>query len=225
MAALQARAFAKAGWTVLQVDLLGCGDSAGDFSDATWDRWLDDVTGSAAWLRARCGERLVLWGLRAGALLVAEAATRIEPVPQLVLWQPVISGKQFLQQFLRLKAAGEMVSQADGERTGTRALRDQLARGEAVEIAGYTISSGLALGLEAAELQPPGTATRAAWLDVSGSPGAELSPASRARVERWQGAGHDVQSRVVEGPLFWQTLNITECPALIEATMSVVEAW
>src|SRR5688500_15035872 len=101
MAALQARAFAAAGWTVLQMDLYGCGDSAGDFSGATWNRWLDDVVDSAAWLREKTGQRLVLWGLRAGCLLATQAAGRIEPAADLVLWQPVASGKQFLQQFLR----------------------------------------------------------------------------------------------------------------------------
>ena len=34
MATLQARALAQAGFSVLQVDLLGCGDSSGDFGDA-----------------------------------------------------------------------------------------------------------------------------------------------------------------------------------------------
>jgi exosortase A-associated hydrolase 2 len=225
MAALQARAFADAGFTVLQIDLAGCGDSAGDFSDATWERWRDDVIDGAAFLRGRCGERLVLWGLRAGALLAADAAQRMERVPELVLWQPVISGKQYLQQFLRLKAAAEMMAQTEGDRTGTKALREQLARGEPVEIAGYTVSSRLALGLDAADLQPPQNVTRVAWLEVASTPGAELRPASRARVERWQGAGHEVHTRVVEGPLFWQTLNITEAPALIDATIAAVESW
>src|SRR5690606_27532247 len=47
MVALAARAFASAGWAVLQVDLAGCGDSEGDFADADWQTWLDDV--SHAW--------------------------------------------------------------------------------------------------------------------------------------------------------------------------------
>jgi exosortase A-associated hydrolase 2 len=225
MAALQARAFADAGWSVLQIDLAGCGDSAGEFSEATWERWREDVIDSAAFLRERWGERLVLWGLRVGALLAAEAAQRIERVHGLVLWQPVLSGKQYLQQFLRLKAAAEMMAQTAGDRTGTQALREQLARGDAVEIAGYTVSSPLALGLEAAELQPPQNATRVAWLEVASTAGAELGPASRARVERWLGAGHDVHTRVVEGPQFWQTLNITEAPALIDATHAAVASW
>src|SRR6476660_7010955 len=43
MAALQARALATAGWAVVQVDLLGCGDSDGEFADASWGRWVDDI--------------------------------------------------------------------------------------------------------------------------------------------------------------------------------------
>jgi exosortase A-associated hydrolase 2 len=47
MAAQQARALAAAGFAVLQIDLLGCGDSAGDSSDATWAAWLADVVWAA----------------------------------------------------------------------------------------------------------------------------------------------------------------------------------
>lgn len=43
MTARMARALAADGWRVVQRDLLGCGDSAGDFGDATWAAWLDDV--------------------------------------------------------------------------------------------------------------------------------------------------------------------------------------
>ncbi|MBN9422686.1 MAG: alpha/beta hydrolase, partial [Candidatus Accumulibacter sp.] len=74
MAAVQARALAAAGYAVLQIDLHGCGDSSGDFADASWAGWLDDVELACAWLRARCAAPLWLWGLRSGCLLAAEAA-------------------------------------------------------------------------------------------------------------------------------------------------------
>lgn len=225
MAALQARAFASRGWYVLQVDLYGCGDSAGDFSEATWNRWVDDVVAAAAWARERAGPKLVLWGLRVGCLLVAQAAARMDAADALVLWQPVVSGKQFLQQFLRLKLAGQLIAKAEGERTGTRELREQIARGECVEIAGYTVSPDLALGLEAAELHPPAAPRRVAWLEVSASAAGERTPAARARQNAWIGAGHTVDRRVVEGPPFWQTLNITEAPALVDATILATTPW
>jgi exosortase A-associated hydrolase 2 len=222
MAALQSRALAQQGWRVMQIDLFGCGDSAGEFGEATWQAWRDDVSRALRWLRERSGTAPILWGLRVGALLAAEAAKDAE-TGGLVFWQPVLSGKQFLQQFLRLKAAGEMVQQSDRERTGTRALREQLGRGEAVEIAGYSVSPDLAVGLESAELDPPAGASRVLWLEVAAS--AEITPASRTRIERWQAAGHRVDARAVEGPQFWQTLNITEAPALVEATSASLAAW
>ena len=114
MAALQARAMASAGYSVLQIDLLGCGDSTGDFGDATWEAWLADVRLACAWLQERTAAPLWLWGLRSGCLLVNEAAQRMPTPVKLLLWQPVLSGKQFLQQFLRLKVAAEMLA-SDGK--------------------------------------------------------------------------------------------------------------
>ncbi|HEX6736185.1 MAG TPA: hydrolase 2, exosortase A system-associated, partial [Azonexus sp.] len=52
MAALQSRALAAAGYDVLQFDLLGCGDSSGDFADATWPAWREDVLAGYRHLRS-----------------------------------------------------------------------------------------------------------------------------------------------------------------------------
>lgn len=64
--------------------------------------------------------------------MAAEAARRLDLPTHLLFWQPVVSGKQFLQQFLRLKVAGEMMG---GEAKGVMAaIKQQLAAGQAVEI-------------------------------------------------------------------------------------------
>lgn len=225
MVTLQAQALADAGWSVLQIDLYGCGDSTGDFGEATWQRWVDDVLEAVEWVRRGTGHSPMLWGLRAGCLLVTAAAHRMHSVTDLVLWQPTISGKQVLQQFLRLKLANQIVGAVEGQRIGTQQLRDQLGRGLSIEIAGYTLSPALALGLEAAELEVPATLGRVAWLELTGPAGGEMSPVARARIESWQGMGPRVDARAVAGPAFWQTQEITECPALIEATLTVVQGW
>ena len=77
MAALQARRLAAAGFGVLIPDLYGCGDSGGDFAEARWDIWRDDLSRCRDWLRGRGHHRLVLWGLRLGALLAAELHRRV----------------------------------------------------------------------------------------------------------------------------------------------------
>jgi exosortase A-associated hydrolase 2 len=225
MAALQARAFAEGGWTVLQIDLFGCGDSDGDFGEASWEQWLTDIIDASAWLREQTGRMPWLWGLRVGCLLARQAIESISPAPGLLLWQPAISGKQSLQQFLRLKVTSQILGEAAPDRIGVQQLRQRLAQGEPLEIAGYMLSPDLALGLEAAELTAPIAPTRVAWLEIAASAPAELSPAAQTRVEAWRAAGHRVDTTVVPGAAFWQTQEITECPDLVEATLAAAAEW
>ena len=228
MAAQQARALAAAGLAVLQLDLLGCGDSAGDFGDATWSRWEADVVWATEQLQQRTGIRagscqpLWLWGHRVGALLAAQVADRLAEAtghaPNLLLWQPTGSGKTALQQFLRLKAAAQLLE--GGGKGVTESLKRDLAAGQPVEVAGYELHPALAAGLEAAALNPPRRPAKAVWLELA-QPQAtaappELLPASRAALERWRAAGWTVDAAALPGPAFWQTTEIEDAPALIE---------
>ncbi|MBE2259334.1 MAG: hydrolase 2, exosortase A system-associated [Candidatus Accumulibacter sp.] len=222
MAALQARAMAAAGYAVLQIDLLGCGDSSGDFADATWEAWLADVKLACDCLQRRAPAPLWLWGQRAGCLLANDAAQRMAGPVNLLFWQPVVSGKQFLQQFLRLKVAAEMLG-SDGKGVMER-LRQQLRQGEPVEIAGYLLSPALAGALEKAELLLPHRSGRVEWIEITGRPDGALSPAAVARLTQWQAAGQTARGTAISGPAFWQTSEITECPALLEATIERMSA-
>ncbi|MBT9521471.1 MAG: hydrolase 2, exosortase A system-associated [Dechloromonas sp.] len=221
MAALQSRAMVAAGFAVLQIDLLGCGDSAGDFSDATWSAWQEDVLRAYRWLRTQTKVPLTLWGVRGGCLLAASAAVHLPEKANFIFWQPATSGKQHWQQFMRLKMAGELAS---GQSRGiTEQLRRQLAAGEAVEIAGYTVSPALAEGLEAAELEPPARGDRQViWLETSLRDDATLAPVSQNRIEHWLTAGYAVHAKVVRGPAFWQTSEIEDAPELLAATQAAL---
>ena len=233
MAALQARALAQAGYAVLQIDLLGCGDSSGDFGAATWQDWVSDVVQGCHWLRSRSQPHgadpshappLWLWGLRAGCLLAAQAAHQLNIPCHFLFWQPPSAGKQLLQQFLRLKVAGDMLGgQSKGVMEG---MRQQLASGASVEVAGYMLSAGLASGLEQATLLPPAVHThqtlRLEWLEVSTREDTNLSPASAKTIAQWQQAGIDARSHLVNGPAFWQTTEIEDSPTLIAATVSAI---
>lgn len=219
MAALQSRRLAAAGYAVLQIDLYGCGDSDGDFGDATWDAWRADVRAAVAWISERMPEPVSLWGLRLGATLAADLAREPElHVDRLVLWQPVASGEQFLAQFLRLHLAAEMLAEGAAQ-TGVRDLRAALARGESLEIGGYELHPELASAIESlklAELVPAVKTVQ--WLDVSAQPEPRLSPASQRAVEAWRAKGLAVQAAAVTGEPFWATPEITDCKTLLEAT-------
>lgn len=149
MAALQARSFAAQGYGVLQIDLYGCGDSSGDFADARWNIWKQDLTLALDWLAAQhCGP-VGIWGLRLGALLALDFSIDGDhSLERLILWQPVLSGKIHLNQFLRLRMASQMLGMDDGPSVSNASLRAQLAAGSSVEVAGYELSAELASAID-----------------------------------------------------------------------------
>ena len=218
MAARQARQLASAGYVVAMLDLYGCGDSEGDFEDAGWADWLDDLRAGVYWLIKNHPGPLVLWGLRTGCLLIGEYLARGEEIGQQpaanVFWQPVISGDQYLKQFLRLRVAAGMLS---GSRESTAELRERLLAGDALEVAGYEISPRLAGGLVAARLSPPPTG-KVHWLEVVSSESGTLGPASRQLIDDWLERGIDVSPGVCHGEAFWGTQEIREVPDLLLET-------
>jgi len=228
MAALGTRAFAERGWTVLQMDGFGCGDSAGDFSDVGWHDWVEDVARGWAWLRAdseRHGTTgpSVLWSLRGGSLVAADWLRASGETPPLLMWQPVTNGKQHLTQFLRLKAANGMLAESGGA-AAMADIRSALQRGETIEVAGYGLSPALAAGMDAAGLQLRAAyPSPVAMLEVDNAGRLEPSPALAPLVAKWAAAGVPVSAECVAGPAFWQTQEIETAPMLVERSVAVLE--
>lgn len=216
----QIRLLAAAGYSVLQIDLKGCGDSSHDFGDADWADWLDDVRQGVEWLRQRSNAPLWLWGLRAGALLAVEAGRGFALNCSYLLWQPFTHGGVALQQFLRLGVAAEWLGNG-GKRT-LGEFKDRLMAGKPVEIAGYTVAPGLAHGLLEARLAPPASAMTCHWIDVSGAENPQISPVASALIDEWQQAGVSITHSIVSGPAFWQTAEIAPVPTLLAATLEVL---
>lgn len=221
MAALQARRFAAEGYAVLQVDLSGCGDSACDFGDATWEAWLADAGLAHAWLSARTSGPIMLWGLRTGASLAVELAGALSDIERLLLWQPVVNGEQYLNQFLRIKLASEMLSGGQAQ-SGTKDLRAQLESGVGIEVGGYLLGAAMARSLARMKLADTIPPCPVEWLEIGAEHSASPTPASQRIVDVWRTAGVNVHTRTVSGEPFWVTQEITECPGLIEATIAAV---
>lgn len=218
MVALQAREFAHAGFAVLQMDLKGCGDSSGDFEEASWSDWMNDVQMAKRWMANRFLEPVWLWGLRAGCLLAAQVS-RLDDMPaKLLFWQPVLSGKQHLQHFLRLHLAENIARNQCSN--GTAPLAHRLAQGQSVEVAGYRIAPDLANGMSLCDLDNLRTGTDIISFELSSPVGASLSPALTEQVKRWQDANCSVRAFEIEGAAFWQTQGAPECPALIQASLN-----
>lgn len=220
MVARTARALAAQGWAVVQPDLQGCGDSAGDFGDASWPNWLADIADEVA--NADPDRPLWLWCHRGGALL-ASAALAVRPDLQLLLWQPALSGAQHLQQFLRLHAGARIVGSREDSSGPTPMQR--LRGGEPVEIGGYSLSPALAQGMDKARLElPAGWTGRVVWLELSALDPPDLAVSSAQCVSSWRERGITISAQALAGPAFWQTQEIEECDELVSQTLQWVVA-
>jgi exosortase A-associated hydrolase 2 len=220
MITLQARAWAALGWGTLLIDLHGTGDSAGEYVDARWSLWRQNLDAAWQWLERQPGGCRGVWGLRLGAILASELhASHGDASVRLLLWQPVLDGKTHLTQFMRVKIAAQ-IDRPDLPKATTNGMRAQLAAGESIEIAGYEIHPELAQAIDSAKLADhrPAAGTPVMWIENAAPEQAELAPASRALLEKWSAADVRVSSMACAGPAFWQVHERVLTPSFIDAS-------
>ena len=215
--ASQARLFAAQGYNVLLLDLTGCGDSSGDFADASWQLWREDAIAGVDRLLSLSEAPLTLWGLRMGALLACDLAVRLSHVTQLVLWQPVLNGEQHLDQFLRMRTV--LAGLGHGEQFNRKSLWDELRAGHSLEIAGYELSSRMALEMARVRLHDLCPDCEVSWFEVTRTTAAGLGIASENVVRAWRGQGAKVVASEVLGEPFWRVPEGEVNPALEDATL------
>jgi pimeloyl-ACP methyl ester carboxylesterase len=93
---------AATGHHVLRFDYFGCGDSSGETEEGTVEQWLDDITRGVEELRESSGRpQVCVLGLRFGATLAALGASRDPGIDRLILWDPVVNGRDYLEELDR----------------------------------------------------------------------------------------------------------------------------
>jgi uncharacterized protein len=220
MMVLAGEALAARGFRAYLYDPSGTGDSGGEFADARLVHWREDALAVAGHARAQGARRIAWIGVRFGALLAAEAADA-DDAAGLALWQPTASGRAVLAQFARLETAARMLS---GDRSAANESSGEAP--EEREIAGYALSRALTEDLSALELDALLARVRCpiAWFEMAANDQTPPGHAARRSVESATTRGVRASVRVVAGPAFWSTTEITVSPALIEATCEALAA-
>ena len=208
-----ARLAQQADHQVLLPDLYGTGDSAGDFADASLDIWRADIDATLA--RMDSSLPLHVIALRAGALLTVDLIAR-HAVRTLSLIQPLHDGRQLINQMLRLRLAAGLMGSGEKETAG--GLREQLAAGDCLEIAGYRLSPLLVDGIESLRLTDADLSTveRVHWTEIVPQPDRPMLPVSQRVIAAWEAKGVVVESAVVVCDQFWATQEIAYCPSLLQ---------
>ena len=90
---------ASAGFPVLRFDYYASGDSYGESSDGNIRQWKTDVVSAAKQLQSLSGlNQISIVGLRFGSTLAALAAKEGLALQDLILWDPVFSGRDYLDE-------------------------------------------------------------------------------------------------------------------------------
>jgi pimeloyl-ACP methyl ester carboxylesterase len=141
---------AKGGFDTMRFDYFGTGDSAGEPEARTLDGWADDTRAAQDELVDRTGvRRLTLVAMRLGAAVAARACARREGsgvrAHHLVLWDPVVLGRSYLEELAQLDRARNLH------------LLHGSRRRDPDEILGYRMSQAHRRELEALDLtrEPP----------------------------------------------------------------------
>jgi exosortase A-associated hydrolase 2 len=224
MVALQAEAFAARGEAVLILDLYGTGDSGGDFADATWSIWLQNLETAIDWLLGQGVKTVDLWGLRIGTLLAMDFAARgSRSIKRLLCWQPVTNGDTFVSQFLRLRIAAAIMGD-NAPRVKTSDLKQQLLDGQTLEVAGYGLHPELILPLltlraERLLLQLASVVI----IEIVANAETPLGPANSQLMTALQQQNIDAMLQKALGEAFWSSQEISEAPALIAVSCECVK--
>ena len=200
-------------------DLYGTGDSEGGFGDASVELWIEDLATTCRHAQAAGRPVRAILAVRLGCALAATAARRgaLPAVAASVWWQPVLDGKRFLQQFLRLRVA------AAGMRGGApetiESLRARSAAGETLEVAGYELSPALLQGLEALSVEAlPAQVGDLHWIEIVRNEGDAPQLPSTRFVDRARAAGANVAVATLASEPFWGATELVRLPRLVELT-------
>ena len=212
---------ANAGLTVLRFDLGGSGDSFGRFRDMTLSAWRRQVVSAAELLVRETGSAaLMLLGLRLGASLCWMARNEVPGAEALTLWEPVLSGKQYVESLWQRKLVREMLT-GGRSRTTLEASRRELARTGFMDLDGWDVGAGLvdeltAMDLAASVLPPFPARALAVQIGFNAKVSAALETFA-ANVRAGGGAVETVGLR--ERPI-WDRIDIVPAVELIETTVS-----
>ena len=212
---------ARQGVAMVVPDLLGTGDSDGDFADGDWDSWQGDLASVTAWSVEQGLPVTGLLAIRLGAALAAVSveARAIVPVARSALWQPAFDGNRFLTQFLRLRTAAGLM--ADRKESVTD-IRGRLKAGDAVEVAGYGLTGRLAASLETLVVPTglPRGFGAVSWLEVVREQGASLPPPAARLVDETRNQGGEVEVTAFASEPYWSSTEIVVNDAIIDRTLA-----
>ena len=205
----------RAGFDTMRFDYFGTGDSAGEDCDGELAGWAADGACAHEELVSRTNATRIVWiGARLGAAVAAQATYRLTRVPErVVLWDPIIDGRAYLEELAALHARSLEISYAgvdDAWRT--------LPTAE-LECMGFELGRRFRDSLDALTVAtfPAPRALRCELLCGSVS-------AALALLQTWDAAGLRVTTTLLEDSFDWTTEDFESVLVPAETLARLTEA-
>lgn len=154
-----ASAFAANGTAAMRFDFFGSGDSAGRCDELRLSMMHDDLRRASAALRSHTGvSRVAVIAWRASALVVWDWMRSGGEASELILWEPMLDGREWLDDLVRADAA----ERCSPERyTGHRPLIADASDGQ---LMGYAVAPELRDAMAEVSIAPASAPATALWL-------------------------------------------------------------
>ncbi len=203
------------------IDLYGCGDSEGDLDQASIEIWHQDITNTINHIcKDSDNTTLILGGLRLGATIAASypgLANHSHSLKQLLLWQPIVDGANYMKQFIRLKLAESITSgKNNNETTSTTQIIESILEGNTQEIAGYPLNKKLLNDINNLKLNKLDLGTKTNIVDINTS--GNTSPSFSKLIEQQP----NTQITTCQAPQFWAYQEIVQCEDLLKISAEIL---
>jgi len=215
-----ARLLCAAGCTVLRFDYRGTGESDGCLETVSLADWVEDIRRAMRHLSAVTGvDRVGVLGVRFGAALAAMVSVDDGPLPVLVCWAPVWTGRWCLVESLRHLAATRLAADDSG------GLCDRPAGATedgSIDIGSGWVRPSLRRELEGLELPRDARATAVTVVVRHFSRQSEVVAYHHSVGERLTCPGGEGRVLYVPGRPFWVTASRYDPQPLVEATVETI---
>jgi alpha/beta superfamily hydrolase len=181
----------KAGFHVLRFDYYGTGDSSGEGVEVSFEQCVEDARAAADELKESAEvKRVAFVGLRLGAAVAAMAADGRTDVDQVVLWDPAVDGRSYLDEISEVRT--------DSVGNVRNALRDDGTLG----VLGFPVTETMRSGLATMDLRRVGAPQGSGRLVVVSHERGEYAELGNLRVE-----GARVKYQVVPSEGSWNEVD------------------
>lgn len=204
------------GFYVFRFDLSGCGDSEGDYENASVNTWVEDTKVAVNYLtnKIKSIKTVGLIGLRLGATIAAFVREESENISFLCLWSPIIDGKQYVKINIKRKLVLELWKNKN-TRQSANLPQDEI---KGIDIDGYYINNQLIGEMEKIDLIGLAKRDNSKIMILSLKENNNSLTQFRRLGQSYQVARNATIYEIIGGDPFWDYIGLSKWPELIRIT-------